>query len=482
MNEPDEPAAGGGLPALTAVQAVEAMRSGDLAAEDYARELLDRAERHAHLNAFRTLDRSLTLSLARAADAARAKGAALGPLHGLPIPVKDSVNTKALPTSNGTRALAGFRPRADAAILERLFGAGAILMGKTNLQELSRGWTSNNGAFGAVRNPYDPGRVPGGSSGGSAAAVAARMAPLAVAEDTWGSIRVPAGWCGVAGLRPTHGRYPNGGVMALTRDRFDQVGPLARTVGDLALFDRVASGDDRPIAEVSLRGLRLGVPDQFLEGLGRGTETVVEDALRRLGAAGVELVRAPLPAEAVGAAELASTVIAFENSATIAEYLAGEGTGLTFERMMSEVSPNIRARYAAPAPTREAFDAALARMEAMRAAVAAHFAHHRIEALVFPPLLTTAPPLGDNPVVDIEGAPVALGVVVGRNTALGNCCRLSSLVLPAGLAAGLPVALEFDALPGTDRRLLALGLTLERALGPIQAPHTPQLLCGLPES
>jgi mandelamide amidase len=470
MSTLEGPVAGEGLLAWSAARAVEAMRSGEIGALEYARALLGRAERLASLNAFRTLDPELVLSQARAADEARASGAVLGLLHGLPIPVKDSVNTRLLPTSNGTRSMRDFRPRADAQLLQRLFAAGALLMGKTNLQELSRGWTSNNNAFGAVRNPYDTGRVPGGSSGGSAAAVAARMAPLAVAEDTWGSIRVPAAWCGVAGLRPTHGRYPNGGVMPLTLDRFDQVGPLARTVADLALFDRVAAVDDRPIAAASLSGVRLGVPAQFLEGVARDVQIVIEDAFRRLEAAGAVLVRAPLPIEAIGAAEAASTVIAFENLATIPDFLAQEGTGLTFDRMMAEVSPNIRIRYDAPPPSRQARDAALARIEAMKAAVAAHFARHRIEALVFPPLLTTAPPLGDNAEVEVDGARFALGVVVGRNTALGNCCSLASLVLSAGLAGGLPVGLEFDALPGADRRLLGLGLALERALGPIPPP------------
>ncbi len=177
---------------LTAVAAVTAMRRGEIKAEDYARALLDRAQALETLNAFRTLDRDMVLEAARAADQARASGAALGLLHGLPIPVKDSVNTKALPTSNGTRALRDFRAKDDAAVLKPLFAQGAILMGKTNIHELSYGWTSNNGVFGPVRNPYDTSRVPGGSSGGSAAAVASRIAPLAIAEDTLGSIRVPA--------------------------------------------------------------------------------------------------------------------------------------------------------------------------------------------------------------------------------------------------------------------------------------------------
>jgi len=173
--------------------------------------------------------------------------------------VKDSVNTKALPTSNGTRALRNFRPKDDAAVLKPLLANGGILMGKTSIHELSYGWTSNNGVFGPVRNPYDPARVPGGSSGGSGAAVAARMAPLAVAEDTLGSIRVPATMCGLAGLRPSFGRYPGDGIMRLTDNKFDQVGPVARSVEDLALFDAVMTGDSSPLVPTPLQGVRIGI-------------------------------------------------------------------------------------------------------------------------------------------------------------------------------------------------------------------------------
>src|SRR5260370_27412867 len=170
-----------GLMVLTAVAAVTAMGNGDLKAEDYARALLDRAQHLESLNAFRTLDKEMLLEAARAADKVRASGDALGTLHGLPIPVKDSINSKALPTSNGTRALRDFRPRDDAGVLKPLLAQGGILMGKTNLHELSYGWTSNNGIFGPVHNPYDPTRVPGGSSGGSGGAGCPRMGPPAAA-------------------------------------------------------------------------------------------------------------------------------------------------------------------------------------------------------------------------------------------------------------------------------------------------------------
>jgi mandelamide amidase len=236
-------------------------------------------------------------------------------LHGLPIPVKDSVSTMALPTSSGTGALRAFKPKDDADVVKRLLSHGAIVMGKTNLHELSFGWTSNNGVFGPVRNPYDPERSPGGSSGGSAVAVAARMAPLAVAEDTNGSIRVPASCCGVAGLRPTFGRYPNGGIIPLTTNKFDQVGPLARCVTDLALFEAAMIGQARSMVATPLEGVRIGVSPGFLSsGIGSEVEQVNREALRRLRDAGAVIAETEIPLVAQAAPEIASTIILFETS------------------------------------------------------------------------------------------------------------------------------------------------------------------------
>ena len=198
---------------LSAVNAVAKLRNGDVTAERYAAAILERCQQAKALNAFITLPNEQVLEAARAADRLRASGAKLGALHGLPIPVKDSVNTKDMPTSGGTPALRNFRPKEDAPIVRALLAAGGIVLGKTNLHELSWGWTSNNLAFGAVHNPYDVQRIPGGSSGGTAVAVLMRMAPLGIAEDTEGSIRVPAAMCGIAGFRPTTGRYISTGVV-----------------------------------------------------------------------------------------------------------------------------------------------------------------------------------------------------------------------------------------------------------------------------
>ena len=447
------------------------MRGGRFGAERYARALLDQAERCARLNAFLALEPERVLDSARSADRARAAGAALGVLHGLPIPVKDSVNTRGLATTNGTRSLAHFRPRADAEVLRRLTAQGAIVMGKTNLQELSRGWTSNNGAFGAVRNAYDASRVPGGSSGGSATAVAARIAPMAVAEDTWGSIRVPAAWCGVAGFRPTVGRYPNGGIMPLTLGRFDQVGPVARCVEDLALFDAAVRSSAPMEPRPSLDGVRLGIPEPYHRGLDAELARLADDAYIRLSRAGAQLVRCALPLETANCPDIAGTVIARENIEAIAAFLAAESAGVSFDELIAQASPNIRSRYDSGPPSTEEYDAALDALARVRKAMTRFFAEHRLDAIVFPPLLAPAPPLGDNPEVSIGGTMTPLREVVGRNTALGNCASLASLVLPAGLtSAGLPVGLEFDAPSGGDEALLRLGFALERALGPIPAP------------
>jgi indoleacetamide hydrolase len=474
---PAASAASANLTELGAVAAVEAMRKGEIKAEDYARTLLDRAQALAGLNAFRLLNRDTVLEAARAADQARASGAALGSLHGLLIPVTDSINTKALPTSGGTRALQGFRPKDDAAVLKPLFAQGAILMGKTNLHELSFGWTSNNGVFGAVRNPYDRDRVPGGSSGGSAAAVAARTAPLAVAADTLGSLRVPAAMCGLAGLRPTFGRYPDDGVMPLTASKFDQVGALARSVADLALFDSVLIGDPRGGRAMALNGVRIGIsPDYFFAGLDREVERVSNEACRRLVDAGVTMVKSEIPEGAKAAMDIAWIIIAYETVPSIEAFLREQDTGVSFEQLLEQASDSLRRAmqvFALPPnrPSQETYDAALVKREKLRESIRRYFETRGIAALAFPPVMIAPPKIGEDAEIDIRGQKIALYMAMSRNLSLGSCASMPGLVLPAGMTStGLPVGMEFDAPAGRDRDLLSLGVSLEKVLGAISAP------------
>jgi mandelamide amidase len=455
---------------LDATAAIEAMKEGSLRCEDYARLLLDRALAQAKLNAFRTLDSGRVLEEARAADQRRASGKPLGRLHGLPIPVKDSINTRGYPTSNGTRALEHFRPREDAGVLKPLLAEGAIVMGKTNIHELSRSWTCNNGAFGPVLNPYDPTRIPGGSSGGSAVAVAARMAPLAIGEDTLGSIRVPATLSGVVGFRPTFGRYSGEGVMPLTFDRFDQVGPFARSVRDVVLFDDVQTADTAAFAPKRLDTVRIGVSEFLMSALHPDVERIANAAIERLAAAGATIVRADIPAEARVAMDIARAIIGYENIRSISAFLRDQGIDMTFEALIAQASPNIQEIYKI-SYSLEGRDQALRDREAMSAALERHYAEHRLDVILFPPVLAPALPLGDNPEVDMPGGRVPLRQVMARNVALSPVARLASLVIPAGLTpARLPVGMELAALPGGDRALLSLGLAVESVWGPLPPP------------
>ncbi len=474
---PPPPIASAELLELSAVDAVAGMTKGDFTAERYAGALLERCEARKRLNAFITLDPPRVLAAARDADGRRKAGATLGALHGLPIPIKDSINTKDLPTTAGTPALRNFRPKADAPVVAALVGAGAIVLGKTNLHELSLGWTSANQAFGPVGNPYDPTRIPGGSSGGTAAAVASRMAPLGVAEDTEGSIRVPAALCGVAGFRPTTGRYSTAGAVPIT-PLFDQVGPHARSVADLALFDAVVSGTTGPIEPVPLAGVRLGVSRRYyFEGLDPEVERITNEALTRLTDAGAILVEAEVPdlARLIGLTTF--QIQAYDLVPSLITFLADYGTGVTFEQVRAQASPDIKQAFDLFAPgakgavSKSAYLAARdVHLPRLKAVFQAYFAANGVAALVFPATRMPAVPIGTD-TVELGGKKIPFDTAIARNIAPGSTTGLPGLVLPAGLTSGgLPVSLEFDGPSGSDRGLLGLGRSLERALGSLPAP------------
>lgn len=462
---------------LSARALVERLRRGELSAELYARHVLDRCEARKDLNTMISVDPAQVLQAAREADLLRRSGKPLGRLHGLPIPVKDSINTAHLPTTSGTGALRDFRPNADAPIIRQLTGEGGIVLGKTNLMEMSLGWTSNNKHFGPVRNPYDVSRIPGGSSGGSAAAVAARIVPLAIGEDTLGSIRVPAALCGVCGLRPTVGRYPSAGVMPIT-PRWDAPGPLGRQVDDLVLFDAAMVGRDAPLRAAPLAGARIALPPEYLLGLDPEVERVFDAAVRTLEKAGATLVRASLPEALDGARKLVSTIQAFEIVANQIRYLEESGSTVRIEEMIAGMSAAPQKRYhsdflpgGANTITEQARDELLARLALMRSAMRAYFAEHKITALAAPPTLSAAIPIGDDVDTDVGGVRVPLYEVMARNAGHGSAVGMPCLVLPAGMTRGnLPVGIGFDMLPGQDEDLLALGLRLEQVLGPIPPP------------
>jgi|SRR5579859_3792875 len=463
---------------LSAVEAVARIKQGDMTAEHYASALLGRAGQAKALNAFITLPQEQVLEAARAADRRRSSGAKLGPLHGLPIPVKDSVNTKDMPTTGGTPALRHFQPKQDSPIVRTLLDAGAIVMGKTNLHELSFGWTSNNQAFGAVHNPYDVQRIPGGSSGGTAVAIAARMAPLGIAEDTEGSIRVPAAMCGIAGFRPTTGRYVTTDVVPIT-PLFDQVGPHARTVGDLALFDSTATGDWTPLSAAELKGIKLGIARRYwFGGLDSEVERITNDALSKLQAAGVQLIEADVPdlARLVDLTTIA--VQSHDFRFEMKKYLEKYGAGVSFEQVIAQASPNVQQDLHDVLPGGKYFvedksydEVCKVHLPKLKETYRQYFARTGVVAIVFPATMIPAPLIGEDVEVSINGKKVPFETAVSRNIAPGSTAGIPGLVLPAGLSsAGLPISLEFDGPSGSDRSMLSLGLSLERLLGPLPAP------------
>ncbi|WP_322009380.1 amidase family protein [Paraburkholderia sp. J12] len=466
---------------LSATAAIDAMTRGDISAEQYASALLDRADSQRALNAFISLQPDRVLDAARAADLKRAAGGPLGILHGLPIPLKDSVNTVDYATSNGTHALREFHPGEDAALVKALVQHGAIVMGKTNLTELSLGWTSNNATFGPVCNPYDLARIPGGSSGGAAAAVAGGIAPLAVGADTLGSIQVPASFCGIAGLRPTFGRYPNHGAFSLTSGKLDQVGAMARHVEDLALFDTVYTGSASNVRcgslEGSLIGKRIGVAAFYEDGLDSEVGKVYFEALNRLEEAGVILVRADIPAEMTKAFDIAATIMLYEAVDGIERFLIGNHVPLSFVELFEQCGAGIKdlIRHVMLPPNRPSGEIYVERLKQradLKAAVRQYFERHSIEALAFPAVAAVAPLIGQEGELEINGQMVSFFEALGRNTALSPATGIPGLVLPGGCAAGsgLPVGIEFVSLWGEDRRLLSLGHAVEAQLGPIQRP------------
>ncbi len=295
---------------LSAVDLVAAVKRGDVSAVHCTERFLERIEAtNTTLNAFLTVDRAGALQRAADIDARRKAGLPLGALAGLPVGVKDALCTADLPTTCASKMLAGYRPPYDAEVVARLRRADAVIVGKTNMDEFAMGGSNENSAFGPVRNPWDPTRTPGGSSGGSAACVAADMAPVAIGSDTGGSIRQPAGLCGITGLKPTYGRISRRGLVAFASS-LDQIGPMARSAADCALVMETISGhdpgDSTSLAdavprytqelEKPLTGLRIGrVAEHYAEGLDPEVARGVDEAFAVFKAAGATIHDVTLP-------------------------------------------------------------------------------------------------------------------------------------------------------------------------------------------
>jgi mandelamide amidase len=465
----------GDLCDLGLIQAARAIRDGEASAAAYCAALEARADETAGLNIFISRNPRLAEQAAEA-DARRARGEVLGPLAGVPLLVKDNIDTAELPTSAGTPGLRDWRPKHDAPVLRRLLDAGALVLGKANLQELALGITSNNRAFGPVRNPYDPAAIAGGSSGGTAAGIAARVGPAGLGSDTAGSIRIPAALCGVAGLRPTLGRWSQAGIVPLSSSR-DTAGPMARSVADLALMDEIVTGEH----EAGEAGeIRLGVPQQhFWDDLDAETEKVCRAALARAADAGARLVDVDVAAIVETAERIGRSLTLYECIRDLRAYLEAGGSPITAEEVIAAIaSPDVAFGYGLAARGEVgagAYDLARNVLQPrLRGLYGELFAAHGLDALVFPATPLPARPVGQDATVELNGRRADTRSTYLRNTEQGALAGIPGLVMPAGLTgAGLPLGLELDGPAGSDRRLLAMGAALEPALGPMPPPPCP---------
>ena len=462
---------------LTVARAAAALRERACSCREYVEALIARCEAMADLNAFVSHDWDALIAAARAVDAGSGDRP---PLAGVPLALKDNIDTTTLTTSGATGALAGLVAPRNAPVAAALFDAGALLGAKANMHELAFGITNNNAVTGAARNPWDRSMIPGGSSGGTAVAVAARMMPGGIGTDTGGSVRVPAALCGVAGFRPSVGRYPGAGIIPISHTR-DTAGPIARTAADLRLLDAVMAGaggagparGPRRADLPQLRGLRLGVPRAaFYAALETGVETEAGRVLELLAGHGVTLVEAEIPEVSELNAAVGFPVALYEFVRDLPRYLEANGLELSMNDVLDGIgSPDVRGVVASQlgdeampeAVYRQALDIDRPRLQR---AYASYFGEHAVDAVIFPTSPVAARPVGDDETIDLNGERVPTFPTFIRNTDPGSNAGIPGISLPTGLtAAGLPVGMELDGPTGSDERLLAVAAAVEEAVG-----------------
>jgi Asp-tRNA(Asn)/Glu-tRNA(Gln) amidotransferase A subunit family amidase len=478
---------------LTSSEAIHHIRCGSITAESYASRLLEQYRKTRQLNAITWIDENRVLASARAVDTARSKGQALGELAGLPLVFKDNINTVGFPTTAGTAILKGNYPRSDAAVVDICLKNGAILFGKTNMDELGRGFTSSNPTFGFARNPYDVHRVPGGGAGGEGAAISARIAPAGLGLDTAGSTRIPAAFCGIAGFRPSTGgghrsTWTLGSWTILTWDDglfpisyvLTTPGPMGRTVSDVALLHAIATGTTKP-TPLPLRGARIGVPrGYYWEDIDPDVRQVSERAMEKLRAAGGILIDVDLRQWAQTVDPIFFTLGLMHSLKDVADFLTVNAPGVSVNEVVAGLlSRDIRSRVQSeidnPVSVEQAQQA-----RKMRVKLALQYEEslrrNDISAIVYPTVPVLAPmirPRGDGPndTIELNGKQVSQFAISSRNTHLSSAVGTPSLTLPAGLSSsGLPVGLSFDGLTGADSSLLGLALSVEAVLGRLPAP------------
>lgn len=471
-----------------------ALEQGRLSSVQLVQQYLDRIQAYdrqgPRLNSIVRLNAD-ALDIARALDEERQRTGSRGPLHGVPIVVKDNYNTDDMPTTGGSVALANFVPSENAAQIDKLIQAGAIILAKTNLHEYAYGITSIGSLLGQTRNPYDPRRVPGGSSGGTGAAVAASFAAAGFGSDTCGSIRIPSAFNNLIGLRPSKGLSSIYGILPLSHTQ-DVAGPLARSAEDLAIILDVVIGYDardeataivqgaslpgfiERLGSVDLAGLRIGRLQEYFEGTEANLRRSLEDALDWYEQQGAEIIDVEIP----DMADLIrrSGLIGHEFKPDIDQYLTqfsvDENLNLNLNSIVSqglyhEAVGGVLSRSNESKLDEQAYQLAIATRAQLRKAIEAVIAELALDAIAYPTIKRTQVFTGE--------------AQAGSNCSLSANSGLPALSMPVGFTGnGLPVGLELLGGFLQDAELLAMAYAYEQALTPRRAPSTtPPLESGL---
>ncbi len=475
----------------TAAQMADALAKGETTSVELTQAHLDRvAAVDGQIKAFLHVDTEGALAQAKDVDARRAKGEKLSPIAGIPLALKDVLAQKGVPTTAGSKILQGWRPPYDSTVVSKLKSAGVVIMGKTNMDEFAMGSSTENSGYGPTFNPWDITRTPGGSSGGSAAAVSSFEAPLAIGSDTGGSIRQPAALTGIVGVRPTYGAVSRFGLIAYSSS-LDQAGPFGRTVMDTALLHEVMAGHDpkdatsinAPVPAVvnaakngDVKGMKIGVIKQLQgEGYQKGVQTRFDESLQVLASLGAEIVEVDCPSFEYALAAY-YLIAPSECSSNLARFDAmryglrtGDVDGASAEAVMSatrnagfgrEVKRRIiLGTYALSSGY---YDAYYGSAQKIRTLIIQDYAKAfaKADVLVSPTAPTTAYKIGEK--VDDPMA-MYLGDVATIPVNLAGICGMS---LPAGLADedSLPVGFQIMAPAMQDQRLYQAGAALEAAL------------------
>jgi aspartyl-tRNA(Asn)/glutamyl-tRNA(Gln) amidotransferase subunit A len=476
----------------TAHEIADAIRRGETSAMDVCRDALVRINAgNDAIYAFHTIAADAALAQAAALDARRGDWARL-PLLGVPVALKDNLCTRGIVTTAGSRMLERYVPPYDATAVDRLVAAGAVVVGKTNCDEFAMGSSTENSAFGATRNPWDLERTPGGSSGGSAAAVAARMVPLALGSDTGGSIRQPAALCGVVGLKPTYGRVSRYGLIAFASS-LDQIGPITTTVRDAALALQVMAGADpcdatcaaSPVPDYvtaltgDVRGLRIGIPRALVsEGVDPEIQAAFEKGIAQLQALGSTIVDIALPhsAQAIPVYYLVATA---EASSNLARYdgvryglraVAGS-LGEMYDRTRDEgFGPEVKRRILLGTYVLSAgyYDAYYLKAQQVRTLIRRDYelALQSVDLIAMPTSPTPAFLIGERTADPLQ---MYLADVF---TVAANLAGLPAISLPCGLTRdGLPCSLQLTGRAMDESTVLRAADAFDRAQGPGLKPQ-----------